>query len=260
MDQIHDAVRQQFSQHAKYYAHSKGHSEGETLRVLVDFAEPNGTEKVLDIATGTGFTAFAFAPKVAHVIATDLIPAMLNQAKTLADERGLQNIDFQVAPAETLPFEAESFELVTCRIAPHHFQDVPQFLSETYRVLCPGGLFCMVDSVCLESERLIEWQNRVEKLRDHSHVWGYPPSQWREMIEGAEFSIEGEMHTHNALQPFSWWADRPGNSPKRVQQIRDAFDELTPEEEPLFAVQREPDEFYFAWPMYCVKARKPEAP
>ena len=166
MDQIHDTVRQQFSQHAKYYAESQGHSEGKTLGVLVDFAEPNSTEKVLDIATGTGFTAFAFAPKVSHVTATDLTPAMLDQAKTLADERGLQNIDFQVTPAEALPFEEESFDLVTCRIAPHHFQDVPQFLSETYRVLYPGGLFCMVDSVCPESERLIEWQNRVENLRD----------------------------------------------------------------------------------------------
>ena len=163
---------------------SKVHSEGETLGVLVDFAEPNGTEKVLDIATGTGFTAFAFAPKVAHVTATDLTSAMLDQAQALAHERGLRNIGFQVAPAEDLPFEVESFDLVTCRIAPHHFRDVPQFLSESYRVLRPGGLFCMVDSVCSESERLIEWQNRVEKLRDHSHVWGYPPAQWREMIEG----------------------------------------------------------------------------
>ncbi|MCE2393356.1 methyltransferase domain-containing protein [Candidatus Poribacteria bacterium] len=249
MDQIHDAVRQQFSQHAKYYAQSKVHSEGETLGVLVDFAEPNGAEKALDIATGTGFTAFAFAPKVAHVIATDLTPAMLDQAKTLADERGLKNIDFQVASAEALPFEAA-----------HHFQDVPQFLLETYRVLCPGGLFCMVDSVCPESERLIEWQNRVEKLRDHSHVWGYPPSQWQNMIEETGFTIEKEVHTHNALQPFSWWADRPGNSPELVRQLRAAFDELTPEEEPIFAIQREPEEFYFAWPMYCVKARKLDAP
>ena len=260
MDQIHDAVRQQFSQHAKYYAQSKVHSEGETLEVLVDFAEPNGAEKALDIATGTGFTAFAFAPKVAHVTATDLTPAMLDQAKTLADERGLKNIDFQVASAEALPFEAESFELVTCRIAPHHFQDVPQFLLETYRVLCPGGLFCMVDSVCPESERLIEWQNRVEKLRDHSHVWRYPPSQWQNMIEETGFTIEKEVHTHNALQPFSWWADRPGNSPELVRQLRAAFDELTPEEEPIFAIQGEPEELYFSWPMYCVKARKPDSP
>ena len=95
MDQIHDAVRQQFSQHAKYYAQSKVHSEGETLGVLGDFAEPTGTESTLDIATGTGFTAFAFAPKVSHITATDLTPAMLDQAKTIASERGLQNIDFQ---------------------------------------------------------------------------------------------------------------------------------------------------------------------
>ena len=85
-----------------------------------------------------------------------------------------------------------------------------------------------------------------------------PPSQWREMIDHAKFTIEDEMHTHNALQPFSWWADRPGNSSERVRQIRAAFDELTPEEEPIFAIQREAEEFYFSWPMYCVKARKPD--
>ena len=257
MDQIHDAVRQQFSQHAKYYAQSKGHAEGDTLGVIVKFADAQGTETALDIATGTGFTAFALAPKVAHVTATDLTPAMLDQAEKLAEERGLRNIDFQVASAEALPFDAESFDLVTCRIAPHHFRDVPQFLAETYRVLRPGGLFCMVDSVCAESERLIEWQNRVEKLRDRSHVWGYPPSQWREMIEQAGFRVERETHTHNALQQFSWWADRAGNSPELVRQIRDAFDELTPAEESIFAIRRDADELYFAWPMHCVKARKP---
>ena len=72
----------------------------------------------------------------------------------------------------------------------------------------PEGVFCMVDSVCPESERLIEWQNRVEKLRDASHVWSYAPSQWRELISQAGFTIKREANTPNAEMRFSWWSQR----------------------------------------------------
>ena len=257
MEEIQAKVRQQFSKHATYYAQSKVHAEGQTLNVIVDFASPTGTERALDIATGTGFTAFAIAPHVAYVTATDLTPAMLEQAEKLARQRGIENIGFKVAAAEALPFEVASFDLVTCRIAPHHFHDVRQFLRESYRVLTPGGLFCMVDSVCPESERLIDWQNRVEKMRDPSHVWGYPPSAWRKMLLDTGFQIEAESQTRNAEIQFSWWVARDGNTPERVQQIRAAFDALTPEEAAQFAIRHDGDELYFAWPMYGVKARKP---
>ena len=257
MSQIYRAVREQFSQNAEFYARSTVHAEGDTLGVLVDFADANGTERALDIATGTGFTAFAIAPLVEHVTATDLTPVMLEEAKKLAAERKLHNIDFRVAAAESLPFESELFELVTCRIAPHHFQDVHQFLRETYRVLRPNGVFCMVDSVCPESERLIEWQNRVEKLRDASHVWSYALSQWRELISQAGFTIEREANTPNAEMRFSWWSQRVENSPELIEQLRVAFDQLSPEDEAIYRVRRDDEDLYFAWPMYSVKAIKP---
>ena len=257
MSQIYRDVREQFSQNAEFYARSTVHAEGDTLDVLVEFAAPNGTEQALDIATGTGFTAFAIAPLVVHVTATDLTPLMLEKAQALAAERGLHNIDFRVAAAESLPFESELFDLVTCRIAPHHFQDVGQFLAETYRVLRPNGVFCMVDSVCPESERLIEWQNCVEKLRDASHVWSYPPSQWHKLISQAGFTIEKESNTPNAEMRFSWWAQRVENSPELIEQLQVAFDQLSREEEAIYRVRREGEELYFAWPMYSVKAIKP---
>ena len=82
----------------------------------------------MDIATGTGFTAFAFAPKVAYVVATDLTPEMVAKAAELAKEQAIENITFSVAAAESLPIATASLDLVTCRLAPHHFQDVPKFL------------------------------------------------------------------------------------------------------------------------------------
>ena len=140
MSHIHNKVQTQFGKNPEYYAVSPVHAAGDTLAVIVEFAQPTGTERVLDIATGTGFAAFAVAPKVAHVTATDLTYEMLTKARELALGRGLSNVEFQVAAAESLPFATESFDIVTCRIAPHHFQNVSAFLSESYRVLRPSGL------------------------------------------------------------------------------------------------------------------------
>ena len=230
MKSTHTTVREQFSQHANYYAQSSAHATGDTLDIILDFAEPKGTEQTLDVATGTGFTAFKFAPKVAHVIATDLTPEMVAKAAELAQEKAIKNIDFSVAAAESLPFADASLDLVTCRIAPHHFQNVPAFLSEVRRVLRPDGLFCMVDSVSPESERLVAWQNRVEWLRDNSHVYGRPPSEWNTVIADAGFSLEKTAHVRNAQMSFLWWVRPKQNPPEVVQEIRDAFANLSPDE------------------------------
>ena len=257
MKSIHTAVRDQFSQHADYYAQSSAHAKGDTLDVILEFADPKGTEQTLDIATGTGFTALAFAPKVAHVVATDLTPEMVAKASELAQEQAIKNVAFSVAAAESLPFTDASLDLVTCRLAPHHFQDVRAFLSEVHRVLRTNGLFCMTDSVSPESEELIAWQNRVETLRDNSHVYGYPPSQWNTMIADAGFSLEKTAHVRNAQMSFLWWVRPHQNPPEVVQEIRNAFAELSPDEaQEHYTVKPAGDDFYFSWPMYTVKARR----
>ena len=261
MKSIHESVRSQFSQHANYYAQSRSHAEGNTLKVILDFANPQGTEQTLDIATGTGFTAFTFAPKVAHVVATDLTEEMLTKAVELAAAQGIDNIAFSMAAAEALPFADASLDLVTCRIAPHHFQDVPAFLSEVHRVLRIDGLLCMTDSVSPESEKLRAWQNRVEWLRDNSHVYGYPPSQWDAMITDAGFRLEKTAHVRNAQMSFLWWVRPSQNPPEVVQEIRDAFGQLSPDEAKThYTVQPAGDDFYFSWPMYAVKARRVSRP
>jgi SAM-dependent methyltransferase len=257
MKSVHTAVREQFSQHADYYAQSSAHAKGDTLDVILDLAEPKGTERTLDVATGTGFTAFVLAPKVRYVVATDLTPEMVEKAAELAEEQAIDNITFSVAAAESLPFATASLDLVTCRLAPHHFQDVPKFLSEVHRVLRTDGLLCLADSVSPESEKLIAWQNRVEALRDDSHVYGRPPSQWDTMITDAGFSLERTAHVRNAQMSFLWWVRPEQNSPEIVQEIRDAFARLSPEEaKKHYTVEPADDDFYFSWPMYAVKARR----
>ena len=181
---------------------------------------------------------------------------MVAKAAELAQEQAIPNITFSVAAAEALPFSTASMDLVTCRLAPHHFQDVPKFLNEVHRVLRSDGLFCITDSVSPESENLITWQNRVEKLRDESHVFGYPPSQWDKMIQAAGFNIEDSAHTRNARMSFMWWVRPKKNPPDVVKEIRKAFAELSPNDaEKHYTYEPSGEDFYFSWPMYAVKAR-----
>src|SRR5579862_1877237 len=116
-----DTVRQQYGAHAEAYVTSPVHAQGASLARLVELTEPGPEWVVLDVSTGGGHTALAFASHVRRVIASDLTPEMLAAAERFARERGATNIEYQVADAEDLPFEAAAFDLVTNRIALHHF-------------------------------------------------------------------------------------------------------------------------------------------
>jgi len=145
-DETYRRVRAQFGRTAAAYVESEDHAKGAELEQMVGFAEGSfgalqGRE-VLDIATGGGHTALAFARAGARVTATDLTPEMLVAARAFVHAGGGEGVRFAATPAEALPFEGGSFDLVTCRIAAHHFADPERFVAEAARVLRPGGYSC----------------------------------------------------------------------------------------------------------------------
>src|SRR5712691_11718293 len=113
-------VQEQFGATAAHYLTSKPHAKGKSLERLVELVQPQPAWRALDVATGAGHTAYAFAPHVARMWATDITEEMLNLVREEAGKRGLANMRVAHAKAEALPFEDETFDLVTCRIAPHH--------------------------------------------------------------------------------------------------------------------------------------------
>ena len=146
-----ELVQQRFGANAANYVGSTVHAKGASLEGLVNAAQPDSSWTSVDIATGGGHTAIAFAPHVSHMLATDLTEEMLEQVRKLVKEKGLGNVDTAHADAEAMPFDDGAFDLVTCRIAPHHFPDIPKFMAECHRVLKPGGKFALVDNVfCME--------------------------------------------------------------------------------------------------------------
>lgn len=199
-------VRAAFGRNAESYAISTVHAKGASLQRLVELSQPQPDWLVLDIATGAGHTAFAFSPLVRKVSATDMTLEMLIQTALGAEARGFKNIEIAFAEAESLPYPNDYFDLVTCRIAPHHFSDIGAFVRESGRVLQPGGVFAVVDNVIPEGVSGA-YVNAFEKLRDISHGRCLSMPEWQQAIENAGLQIEHE-ETFRKQMSFNFWAQR----------------------------------------------------
>ena len=116
-------VQKQFGVAAADYAASAVHASGPSLARLLALVPARADWVALDVATGAGHTALAFAPLVARVIASDITDAMLRETEKLAAARGLANVETANGEAGKLPFADAGFDLVTCRLAAHHFPD-----------------------------------------------------------------------------------------------------------------------------------------
>ena len=110
-------VQEQFGATARTYLTSKPHAQGKSLDRLIALTKPQRDWRVLDIATGGGHVAYAFAPHVGRVWATDITPEMVEQVRKEATKRGLANLRAGFSKAEAMSFDDASFDLVTCRIA-----------------------------------------------------------------------------------------------------------------------------------------------
>lgn len=203
-------ARERFGRFAAAYVTSKNHAGGPDLEHLLVMAQPEPHWRVLDIATGGGHTALTFAPFVAHVVASDLTPAMLEQAEAHIRGLGIHNVSYREAAADDLPFDDGSFELVTCRIAAHHFPDVPRFFRESARVLKPGGLLLLQDQVLPAHRPSATWIDDFERRRDPSHNRAYSETGWRRLFADAGLRVEqGAMVVKRHNLPD--WARRQGN-------------------------------------------------
>ena len=222
-----DTNRRQFGENAQNYASSKVHAKGASLARMVELAEPQNDWHALDIATAAGHTAFAFAPHVAQVTATDLTPEMIALAAERAQELDVANVSTEIADAEALPFEDNSYDLVTCRIAPHHFPSPGTFVAEVARVLRPSGTFVMVDNVAADDHEVALFCDDWESQRDPSHVGCLSLDEWTNLCE-----LSGLTVSHSELAPkrmrFLDWVGNMNVSTELRPQLLDDLLTATP--------------------------------
>ena len=195
-----------FGSNAAAYVNSPTHARGASLQRLGELIETRPDWHVLDVATGTGHTALVFAPRVARVWATDITAQMLAQVKIAMLDRGMDNMVISFADVADLPFRENLFDLITCRIAAHHFPDISSFLTESRRVLRSGGLLTVVDNIVPDGAAG-DYINAFEKLRDPSHGRCLNVTEWRAALNRKGLTILHEEILFKELG-FDFWAQR----------------------------------------------------
>jgi ubiquinone/menaquinone biosynthesis C-methylase UbiE len=239
-------TRQQFDQTARAYSTAPLFVQGQDLQWLVQAADLTPDMTVLDVGCGAGHTALAFAPYVQQVIGVDLSSQMLTEARQNLSQRGLTNVQFQVASATALPFSDRSFDRVTCRFAAHHFSSLSSALQEIQRVLKPGGCFLAVDVISPEAENLTTFINHIEQLRDPSHFWEWQVSQWQTAIAeaGMAFNL---MKQWRLPIDFTDWVTRQQTPPAQIRALEICLDHADPDIQAALQITAPPQRTFQLW-------------
>ena len=211
-------VQQQFGRQAGSYAHSESHARDRDLQLLVAHLALRPGDRVLDVATGTGFTAFALSRVAGMVIGLDLTLGMLQEARHLAPAG---QIHWVAAAAGALPFRDGAFDAVTVRRAPHHFPDLEGSVREMLRLLRPGGRIGIVDQIPPDGPGHLLME-RLEKLRDPSHVGAYTAGRWRDLAERLGVVVTFSEIVERKVT-FEAWLELAGADPARRQAIEETL-------------------------------------
>jgi ubiquinone/menaquinone biosynthesis C-methylase UbiE len=220
-------VQAQFGGSAAAYVASPLHAAGEDLDRLRAWGTARPGDRMLDVATGGGHTALAFAGIARRVVAYDLTEPMLQAARGHVRGRGAANVEFVAGDATALPFRDGSFDVVTCRTAAHHFPDVGAAVRQIHRVLRPGGSLLLQDILGHDDAAANAFILEVERRRDPSHVRSYRLAEWKAFLRATGLTIIEEFLIWK-IREWEEWTGRMRMSAEARRDL-DAFVRRAPE-------------------------------
>ena len=256
LDSKQSASAAQFDRQSDRYG--KSHILADTQDVeqgLRGVSVPDGGT-ALDVATGGGHTALFLARQGWKVTAGDISSRMLENARKLCAEAG-HAIDTRMFPAEEMPFPEGAFDLLTTRVAPHHFSSPEKFVRETARVLKSGGHFLLIDgSVPDDDPETEEWLHRVEKWRDPSHGRCLSRKAWEELVLRFDLElIRSELHPRK--QPdLEWYFETAATPPDNRQLVLESVRTASEHVRHALQLGTEDAKVVWWWPMLTLLARK----
>jgi ubiquinone/menaquinone biosynthesis C-methylase UbiE len=256
LDEVQKAAQEQFAKQSHRYG--RGHvleNIEDVQKAVAAIPLPPGAQ-VLDVATGGGHTGLYLASLGHNVTLADIAQPMLERAAKTAAERGL-TVQTQQHAAEEFPYPDAQFDLVTCRVAAHHFSSPENFVRESARVLKSGGYFLLIDgSVEDDQAEAEEWAHVVEKLRDPSHHQLLTPRAWSGLCEVAGLQIQ-----HIELDPFkqpdlNWYFETAATTPENRAKVLELIAHAPESARKLFRLGTEDGKIIWWWQRLTLIAKK----
>lgn len=221
-------VQKQFGRTAAAYVESPNHAKGEDLDRIVALAAEHGGERVVDVGTGVGHTLRRVAPSFKSAVGVDATREMLEAGVTVLAGAGAKNALLVQGDATALPIATESADVVTSRLAAHHFADATGAFREIARILRPGGLFVLVDNYAPDDPELDRFINEVETLRDPSHVRNHTVAGWRELLERVGLRTTVDSDAAVTKLTTESWLERSQTPPDRADEVRRRLRDASP--------------------------------
>ncbi len=225
MSSHNEIIRESFTTQAETFAANPWITNEERISRLVAAACLAGNERVLDIATGPGYIAEAFARAAREVVGLDLTAAMLAIAEERTRQRGITNISFRTGDAQNLPFESGEFDVVVCRLALHHVQSPAKVVGEMARVCRSGGTVLIEDIYASEHPERAAYQDRWEVLRDPSHVRTLPISEFLHLFRGAGLETDRVLTFDDLCPEVERWLATTKAPPADAAEVRRLLEE-----------------------------------
>ncbi|QSR86193.1 class I SAM-dependent methyltransferase [Candidatus Methylacidiphilum infernorum] len=254
--EIQKRSQQHFSSCASFY--QKGHilTNIEDLEKTFEDIPLQKGMKALDVATGNGYTAFFLARQGVEVIACDITEKMFEGARKIAEKEGLP-IRFCIHSAEKLPYPDRCFDLVTCRYAAHHFADQEAFVRESSRVLKKDGLFVLIDGTVPNGEQqAYDWLDKVEKLRDYSHVGYRFESEWKEYCLQSGLTPLKSLFIPFKQDDIEWYFQSGGTPKENQEKIYQMVKDAPQDAKRVLKIGWEEGRPVWWWIKLCLVARK----
>jgi ubiquinone/menaquinone biosynthesis C-methylase UbiE len=250
-----DLIREEFTRQADEYAQAPVIRHQAHIDRFVRMANPAADARVLEVATGPGFVAIAFARATREVIGVDLTEAPLRIAERNQSEQGIRNVSFRVADAEDLPFADGEFDVVVCRFAVHHFENPRSVLGEMARVCRTAGTIAVEDMIASEHLARAEYHNRFERLRDTSHTRALPTSELLRMLADCGLEIE-RFESAGLKNPVERWLNDSHTPPDRADEVRAMIERDVAEDLSGTSSTRADGELFFTHHAALIVARK----
>ncbi|MCK9396682.1 MAG: methyltransferase domain-containing protein [Methylobacter sp.] len=220
---------QRFNALAAGYASSEVHTGSPTLDRLHTLLPR--VDSVCDLACGAGHTGLGFAAIASRIVAVDPAPNMLAQVRRLAAERGVA-VETVEAFAESIPLVSASFDLVVCRLAAHHFSNLPKAMAEMTRLAKPGGYLAIIDMEGDENPTLDALNHKIEVLHDPTHVRSYTAKHWRELFAANGLEVEACENRYWEIPgglTVARWCELGDSGTEAFQTIHDQLAAVPPE-------------------------------
>ena len=221
MPEMHEIVKRQFDRQAQNFSNWSVTKNIEYQKAYFDFCEISSQDTLLDCACGTGEYAIFAAPKMKYVDGVDISKGMIEIAQKQADKENVNNISFLCHPVEQTPFEDESFTIVICRSAFHHFEEYDEIFNEMTRCCQNDGRISIQDIVAYSDERVDSFFEEFEKAVDVSHhktlTKEYIKSLFdqRHIKKKNTFEIEIELH----VQEYLGHAQQSAENKRRISKL-----------------------------------------